>query len=153
MLSIDNTYDENELRQYGQRVAKLLPGEKIEWVVELKIDGVAVSLTYENGRLVQGATARQRPGGRRRDPQHAHRARRAPAARAANRRRLFEVRGEIYITNSDLVAINQQQQAAGLPLFANSRNCAAGAIRLLDPRIAPSGGCGCFATASARPRD
>ena len=56
MLSIDNTYDVEELRKYGQRVAKLLPGEKIEWVVELKIDGVAVSLTYENGLLVQGAT-------------------------------------------------------------------------------------------------
>ena len=56
MLSIDNTYNVDELRKYGQRIAKLLPDETIEWVVELKIDGVAVSVTYEDGRLVQAAT-------------------------------------------------------------------------------------------------
>ena len=56
MLSIDNTYSVEELRKYGQRIAKLLPGEKIDWVVELKIDGVAVSVIYENGRLAQAAT-------------------------------------------------------------------------------------------------
>src|SRR5690349_14726795 len=53
MMSIDNTYSVEELRSYGNRIEKLLPGEPIEWVVELKIDGVAVSVTYENGRLVQ----------------------------------------------------------------------------------------------------
>src|SRR5215813_7514632 len=55
MLSIDNTYSVDELREYGKRMGKLLPGEDIAWVVELKIDGVAVSLLYENGRLKQGA--------------------------------------------------------------------------------------------------
>ena len=58
MLSIDNTYSVEELREYGKRMGKLLPGDEIAWVVELKIDGVAVSLLYENGRLKQGATRR-----------------------------------------------------------------------------------------------
>ena len=56
MLSMDNTYSVEELQKYGERTAKLLPGEEIAWVVELKIDGVAVALTYENGRFVRGAT-------------------------------------------------------------------------------------------------
>ena len=72
MLSIENTYSIDELREYGERVAKLLPGEAIEWVVELKIDGVAVALTTKTACWCAGVTARQRPGGRRRDPQHPH---------------------------------------------------------------------------------
>ena len=56
MLSIDNTYNVEDLRKYGQRIAKLLPGETIDWVVELKIDGVAVGVTYEKGRLTRAAT-------------------------------------------------------------------------------------------------
>ncbi len=56
MLSIDNTYSVDDLRKYGERVSKLLSGEPVEWIVELKIDGVAVSLTYESGLLVLGAT-------------------------------------------------------------------------------------------------
>ena len=56
MLSIENTYSLDELKKYGDRVAKLLPGEQVEWVVELKVDGVAVSLIYENGLLTHGAT-------------------------------------------------------------------------------------------------
>ena len=55
MLSIENTYSVEELRQFGERTAKLLPGEPIEWVVELKVDGVAVSLVYEDGLLVRGS--------------------------------------------------------------------------------------------------
>ena len=154
MLSIDNTYDVDELRQYGQRVAKLLPDEKIEWVVELKIDGVAVSLTYENGLLVQGGHARQRPRRRRRHPQHAARSAICPQRlKGKSPPAVLEVRGEIYISNSDLVVLNQQQQAAGLPPFANSRNLrgrrrSACSIRASLPR----GGYGCSATASVGSR-
>ncbi|HEY1785001.1 MAG TPA: NAD-dependent DNA ligase LigA [Pirellulales bacterium] len=135
MLSIDNTYDIDELRKYGQRVAKLLPGEKVEWVVELKIDGVAVSLTYEKGLLIQGAT---RGNGRVGDDitHNMRTVRDLPQRLHGKPPALLEVRGEIYISNSDLVALNQQQRDAGLPPFANSRNLAAGAIGLLDPRIA-----------------
>ena len=72
MLSIENTYSLDELKNFGARTAKLLAGEPIEWVVELKVDGVAVSLVYEDGLLVAGHHPRQRPRGRRRDPQHPH---------------------------------------------------------------------------------
>ena len=65
MLSIDNTYSVEDLRKYGERIAGLLDGEPIEWVVELKIDGVAASVIYRGGELVQGPHAGKRPPGRR----------------------------------------------------------------------------------------
>ncbi len=134
MLSIDNTYSVDELRKYGERIAKLLPDEKIDWVVELKIDGVAVSVTYENGRLVQGAT---RGNGRTGDDitHNMPHGRRLPAAADRTPPPVLEVRGEVYMTNSDLVRLNELQQPARMPLYANTRNCAAGSIRLLDPRL------------------
>jgi len=136
MLSIDNTYDLDELRQYAVRVAKLLPGEAIEWVVELKIDGVAVSLTYESGLLVQGAT---RGNGRVGDDV-THNVRTivdCPLKLTGDDvPPVLEVRGEVYISNDDLAEINREQAARGEELFKNSRNCAAGAIRLLDPKLA-----------------
>ncbi len=134
MLSIDNTYSVDELRKYGERIAKLLPDEKISWVVELKIDGVAVSVSYENGRLVQGAT---RGDGRAGDD-ITHNMRTVvdcPLRLADSPPRTLEVRGEVYMTNSDLVRLNELQRERGLPLYANTRNCAAGSIRLLDPRL------------------
>ncbi|MGD9721008.1 MAG: NAD-dependent DNA ligase LigA [Pirellulales bacterium] len=133
MLSIENTYSVEELRKYGQRVAKLLPGEKVEWVVELKIDGVAVSVTYELGRLAQAAT---RGDGQTGDD-ITHNMRTVigcPLKLSDDPPRLLEVRGEVYMTNSDLVQLNEQQRAAGAQIFANTRNCAAGGIRQLDPR-------------------
>ncbi len=135
MLSIENTYSVDELRSYGQRIAKLLPGESIEWVVELKIDGVAVSITYENGLLVRGAT---RGNGRVGDDiTHNIRTLRSVPQRLSGDRlpKLLEVRGEVYMNNSDLVWLNEQQQKHGLPAYANTRNVAAGSIRLFDPRI------------------
>ena len=135
MLSIENTYSIDELKKYGERVAKLLPGEKIEWVVELKIDGVAFALIYENGLLVRGIT---RGNGRVGDD-ITHNVRTVKGIplrlRGKNTPPILEVRGEIYMTNSDLVILNQSQQAKGEGLFANTRNVTAGSIRLLDPRI------------------
>jgi DNA ligase (NAD+) len=135
MLSIDNTYSLEELAQYGQRIEALLPGESIEWVVELKIDGVAVSLTYEEGLLVRGAT---RGDGRTGDDiTHNVRTVRGVPLRLTGQSlpRRLEVRGEIYMTNSDLVLLNQQREATGEPPYANTRNVTAGSIRLLDPRL------------------
>jgi DNA ligase (NAD+) len=135
MLSIENTYSVDELRKYGERIAKLLPDEKIAWVVELKIDGVAVSVTFEDGLLAQAAT---RGDGRTGDD-ITHNMRTVldcPLRLAGNPPRTLEVRGEVYMTNSDLVRLNELQQERGLPLYANTRNCAAGSIRLLDPRLA-----------------
>ncbi|HEY2827912.1 MAG TPA: NAD-dependent DNA ligase LigA, partial [Pirellulales bacterium] len=135
MLSIDNTYSVEELQQYGARIAKALPGEKIEWVVELKVDGVAVSLLYEQGKLTVGAS---RGNGQIGDdithnirtvrdvPLHLHGKNLPPE---------LEVRGEVYMTNEDLVRLNEEQAKRGQPAYANTRNVTAGTIRLLDPRI------------------
>jgi DNA ligase (NAD+) len=135
MLSIDNTYNVEDLRKFGQRTAKLLPGETLQWVVELKIDGVAVALTYEDGLFVLGAT---RGNGRVGDDvTHNLRTVGGVPLRLATDRppSLLEVRGEVYMRNSDLVALNEVQERKGEPPFANTRNVAAGSIRLLDPRL------------------
>jgi DNA ligase (NAD+) len=135
MLSIDNTYSLDELEKYGQRTARLLAGEPIEWVVELKIDGVAVSLLYEQGRLVRGVT---RGNGRIGDDvTHNIRTIGDVPLRLTGEHvpPVLEVRGEIYMTNSDLVLLNESQQRKGEPPFANTRNVTAGSVRLLDPRI------------------
>lgn len=134
MMSIDNTYSVDELRQYGERVAKLLPGEEIEWVVELKVDGAAVSVTYEDGLLARAAT---RGNGRVGDD-ITHNIRTFPDVplRLSGKHvpDVFEVRGEVYMRNSDLAAVNAERAKQGLELLANPRNAAAGAVRLLDPR-------------------
>ena len=135
MLSIENTYNPDELRKFGERVAKLLPGEQIEWVVELKIDGVAVAVTYEDGLLARGAT---RGNGRIGDDvTHNVRTLLDVPLRLSGQDfpQTLEVRGEVYMTNSDLVRLNEQQRKRGEAPYANTRNCAAGSIRLLDPRI------------------
>ncbi len=135
MMSIDNTYSLDELRGYGQRVAKLLPGETIEWVVELKVDGVAVSITYEDGRLVRAATRGNGLVGD--DITHNVRTIAEVPLRLAGKNipELLEVRGEVYMANSDLVRLNQEQAERGEPAYANTRNVTAGSIRMLDPRI------------------
>ena len=139
MLSIDNTYSVADLQAWGRRVEKLLAGDDgpaatPEWVLELKIDGVAVSLTYEDGLLVLAATRGNGVTG----DDITHNVRTIPGVPLrldlAAPPRSIEIRGEIYMTNSALVALNESQAAAGLPPFANTRNVAAGSIRLLDPR-------------------
>ncbi len=135
MLSIENTYSREELRAYGMRVRKLLGNEPVEWVVEWKIDGVAVSLLYEDGLLIRGAT---RGDGRIGDDiTHNVRTVRGIPLRLLGHQvpRILEIRGEIYMTNSDLVELNQRQKEKGLPPFANTRNVTAGTIRLLDPKL------------------
>ncbi|HYO24059.1 MAG TPA: NAD-dependent DNA ligase LigA, partial [Lacipirellulaceae bacterium] len=136
MLSMDNTYSVQELEAYGQRTAKLLPGEPIAWIVELKIDGVAASMTYEHGRLVQGAT--RGDGARGDDITHNVRTMRDVPLRLAGGGAppIVEVRGEIYMTNRDLADLNARRQEAGLEVYANTRNTAAGSVKLLDPKLA-----------------
>ncbi len=135
MLSIDNTYGIGELRAYAGRTYKLLASEPVEWVVELKIDGVAVSLLYENGQLLRGLT---RGNGRVGDDiTHNVRTVRDIPLRLDGHSvpPVLEVRGEIYMTNSDLVRLNEIQERKGEPAYANTRNVTAGSIRLLDPRV------------------
>ncbi len=134
MLSIDNTYNPDELREFDRRIRKLLPGERVTYVVELKIDGVAISLTYENGRFTVGAT---RGDGERGDDV-THNLKTIPdlplRLRTNRPPALFEARGEVYMTREELVRINRQRQQKGLEPFANPRNSTAGSLKLLDPR-------------------
>ena len=134
MLSIENTYSVAEVYKYADRVQKLLPGESIEWVVELKIDGVAASILYENGLLTQALT--RGDGIRGDDVTHNIRTVMDIPLKLSGDTLppLLEVRGEVYMTNSDLVLLNQSQQERGEAAFANTRNVTAGSIRLLDPR-------------------
>src|SRR5271157_3571607 len=122
MLSIENTYSLDELRKFGERTAKLLQGQPIEWVVELKVDGVAVSLVYEDGLLVQGITRGNGHVGD--DVTHNIRTIHDIPLRLRGKTypRLLEPRGEIYMTNRDLVLLNERQKREGKPLFANTRN-------------------------------
>jgi DNA ligase (NAD+) len=135
MLSMDNTYSLEELKKYGDRTAKLLPEEEIAWVVELKIDGVAVALTYENGLFVRGATRGDGFVGD--DITHNLRTVMGVPLRLSGKDipPSVEVRGEVYMLNADLAELNARQTKAGLKLYANTRNSAAGSIRLLDPKI------------------
>lgn len=135
MLSMDNTYNVEELNKYGERTAKLLPDEEIGWVVELKIDGVAVALTYENGIFATGATRGDGVVGD--DITHNLRTVMGVPLRLSGNDfpPIVEIRGEVYMTNADLAELNARQTAAGLKLYANTRNSAAGSVRLLDPRI------------------
>src|SRR3954453_20366372 len=126
MLSIDNTYSANELQEFDRRVRKGLGGEAVTYVVELKIDGVAISLTYENGTFIVGAT---RGDGEQGDdvthnlrPIHGLPLRLADGAAPA----LFEARGEVYMTRAELARINRGQQEKGKEVYANPRNLTAG---------------------------
>ena len=134
MLSIDNTYSEEEVRKYADRIGKLLPGETIEWVVELKIDGVAATVIYEQGVLTQALTRGNGIVGD--NITHNIRTVKDVPLRLSGQSipELLEVRGEIYMKNSDLVKLNRQQEQQGETVFANTRNVTAGSIRLLDPR-------------------
>jgi DNA ligase (NAD+) len=135
MLSIDNTYSYEEIKEWDARVHKgLSPGERVHYVVELKVDGVAVSLRYEHGWLVLGAT---RGDGYRGDDITANikTVRGVPWTLDDKPPPLLEVRGEVYMTNAELVRLNELRAASGEPPFANPRNATAGTLKLLDPRI------------------
>lgn len=138
MLSIDNTYNTQDLRAWSTRTKKHLQeagnNEPIHWVLELKIDGVAASLIYESGILVLGATRGNGVVGD--DITHNVRTIKAIPLRlrSQNPPPQVEVRGEVFMTNSALVALNESQSSRELPPFANTRNVAAGSIRLLDSR-------------------
>jgi DNA ligase (NAD+) len=135
MLSLDNTYSEEEVANFYRRVMRLLPDEKIPVVVEPKADGVAVSVMYENGRLKYAAT---RGDGFVGDDitENIKTIRFVPQQLCGAAPKIFEVRGEAYLDKAGFEQLNKQRHAAGLPLFANPRNAAAGSLKHLDPKIA-----------------
>lgn len=136
MLSIDNTYKPEELREFDKRVRKLLgPDEEVSYIVELKIDGVAISLTYEGGLFTLGATRGDGENGD--DVTHNLRTVRDLPLRLRTKKppELIEIRGEIYMTREDLVRTNEQRKKEGLEPYMNPRNLAAGSLKLLDPKL------------------
>lgn len=145
MQSISNTYDHNEVLEFDRRVREWLGAETVAYTVELKIDGVAVSLRYHDGVLTQGAT---RGDGVRGDDITANlRTIRSIPLRidvedavAAH----LEVRGEVYLSHARFEAINRARAERGEALFVNPRNAAAGSLKLLDPRLVAQRGLGIF---------
>ncbi len=134
MLSLDNTYSEEEVGAFYRRMEKLLPKERIPVVIEPKVDGVAVSLLYENGRLQYAAT---RGDGTTGDDitQNIRTIRSLPKQLRGTPPRVFEVRGEVFMTKEGFAKLNAERTEAGLPVFANPRNSAAGSLKQLDPAI------------------
>lgn len=139
MLSMDNTYSADELREFDARVKRGLEGKRPEYVVELKIDGVSVSLIYEDGRFVRGST---RGDGTRGDditvnlrtirsiPLRLGLPQRGVSAKGA-----LEFRGEVYLPLVEFLNLNKEKEEGGEELFVNPRNAAAGSLKLLDPRL------------------
>ena len=135
MLSLANAFDAAELRAFQKRMAKLLGSEEIEYVCELKIDGLAVALTYEEGRLARGATRGNGTVGEE-ITQNLRTIQAIPLrlGSADAFPKAMEVRGEAYFRLSAFQQMNEEREAAGEALFANPRNSAAGALRQLDPK-------------------
>jgi len=134
MLSLENAYSKEEVREFERRLHRELPGENFQYVVELKIDGVSISLVYEEGELRQGST---RGDGRRGDDITAN-LKTIHTIPLQLRKKVggrIEVRGEIYMTRSGFQELNKKREEEGESLFANPRNAAAGSLKLLDPRI------------------
>ena len=136
MLSLDNAYDEADLRAFDERLRRGagLGQTPVPYVAELKIDGLSIALTYEDGRLVRGAT--RGDGVRGEDVTANVRTIRAIplSLRGAPAGRL-EARGEVYLTRAAFARINREREEQGEPLFANPRNAAAGTMRNLDPSL------------------
>ncbi len=131
MLSLSNSYDENDLNEFDKRINNLLKGENYKYVCELKFDGIAVSLTYKNGLFVQGAT---RGDGVRGDDITANLKTVRTIPLKLDKKIDIEVRGEVFFMLKDFFRINEEQEAEGKPRYANPRNTAAGSLKLKDSR-------------------
>ncbi len=138
MLSLDNCYSPEELREFDSRVRKWLGSESVEYVAELKIDGLGIALLYEDGVLVRGATRGDGLIGE--DVTSNIKTIRSIPLRLNRESGLstVEVRGEVFMPIAGLNELNLTREKAGEPPFANTRNAAAGSLRQLDPRIAAS---------------
>ncbi|HIJ73051.1 MAG TPA: NAD-dependent DNA ligase LigA [Candidatus Hydrogenedentes bacterium] len=134
MLSIDNTYNAEELRAFDERVRRGLGGDQSDYVVELKIDGVSISIHYEDGRYTRAAT---RGDGARGDNVTANvrTIRGLPLRLGGTPPAALEVRGEVYMRRQELDRLNQLRETTGDPPLANPRNATAGTLKLLDPKL------------------
>jgi len=135
MLSLANSYDEQDLDEFDKRVNNLLKGEKYKYVCELKFDGIAVSLTYKNGMLFRGAT---RGDGIRGDEITTNLKTIRVIPLNLKSKIDIEVRGEVFFMLEDFFRINEEQETLGEKIYANPRNTAAGSLKLKDSRIVAS---------------
>jgi len=134
LLSLGNVFSGDELFAWHRRVSNLAGEEGLDFVCEIKLDGLAVALTYENGSLVIGAT--RGDGYRGEDVTlNLRTIRSIPLSVPRNAPPRFEVRGEVYLSRAGFKRLNEQRAREGLSLFANPRNAAAGSLRQLDPRV------------------
>jgi DNA ligase (NAD+) len=132
MLSLDNCYNEEELREFEERLKKAVPDESLEYVAELKIDGLGICVLYDKGKYLRAVT---RGDGIRGDDVTANVRTIKSLPLEIKSLQQIEVRGEIYLPFPSFRKINNERQAAGEPVFANPRNAAAGSMRLLDPKV------------------
>jgi DNA ligase (NAD+) len=133
MLSLDNTYNEEELKDFDRRVKDILGDITFSYAVELKFDGASIRLRYENGELVLGAT---RGDGNRGDDitKNIRTVRDIPLTLEPNQNQTLEIRGEAYMEKEAFVRLNEYRDEQGLSAFANPRNSTAGSLKMQDPR-------------------
>lgn len=143
MLSLTNSYNADDIADWAQRVDKLLEGEKVEFVMELKYDGVAIALHYESGQLVRALTRGDGTVGE--DiTTNVRTIRRIPLQLGEAAPRALEIRGEIFFPWEGFNALNAAQEAAGKPAFANPRNTAAGTLKSQDSKVVASRSLDCM---------
>ena len=135
LMSLDNSYNLEDLKAFTERCEKLAEGRKLDYVAELKIDGLSVSLHYENGILMTGAT---RGDGSTGDEvtQNVKTIRTIPLRLKRDAPAHAEVRGEVFLSRSQFKKINDELEMQGEKTFANPRNCASGTLRMLEVRVA-----------------
>ena len=136
MLSLDNTYDEQEFFEFDQRLQRIFGTGDLTYVVEPKIDGVAISLTYENGKLTTATTRGNGIEGDIVTQNILHINGLPQVLPGSSLPELIEIRGEIFMSHEEFERINQEREKKNLPLYANPRNLAAGTVKLLDPKEA-----------------
>ena len=136
MLSLDNTYSLDELRKWDERVRKGLKGQSVEYVVELKIDGVSASLVFEQDRLMLGATRGDGTTGEDVTRNIRLISELPQQLDVKNPPQVFDVRGEVYMTHDDFQRMNRQRMKDGEQAFANPRNATSGSLKLLDAETA-----------------
>jgi DNA ligase (NAD+) len=152
MLSLGNAFSDEDLRQFDLRAKRALgmdPAEVIEYICELKMDGLAVSLSYDDGLFVRGATRGDGTTGE--DiTQNLRTIKAIPLRlRGENTPATLDVRGEVYLTHSEFKRVNEAREKSGEPVFANPRNAAAGSLRQLDPNVTAAAACNSSPTATA----
>ncbi|HEX6126155.1 MAG TPA: NAD-dependent DNA ligase LigA [Pyrinomonadaceae bacterium] len=137
LMSLDNSYDLDDLKAFTERCERLADGRKLEYVAELKIDGLSVALHYENGILIAGAT---RGDGMRGDDvtPNVRTIKKIPLRLKSDGKGHAEIRGEVFLSRTQFQKINDELEMLGEKTFANPRNCASGTLRMLDSAIVAS---------------